>query len=229
MISVIVTVHKELHHHLKRCLDSICWQLFPHDELLIIADGYCPEIPSLTINCPFKVVELPKKGISASRNKGLSLALYEWIKFIDCDDLLAPFALNTFRDLYPQIVSNEAVLFGQLIHVYKGVVHNTSEVWALADDIKIKNPLIVSSCFIRRSAALEVGGFDTRLEFEEDYDLWLKLHEANHRFTPISVPFCYYWIDDLERSLKKRATTIEGLPIRTYFQQKYGTLGSLPS
>ncbi|MCX6995153.1 MAG: hypothetical protein NTY13_04975 [Chlamydiae bacterium] len=35
--------------------------------------------------------------------------------------------------------------------------------------------MIISAYFIRRNAALYVGGFYPCLQFEEDYDLWLKL------------------------------------------------------
>ena len=43
------------------------------------------------------------------------------------------------------------------------------------------NPILLSASFVRREALLAVGLFDERIEFEEDWDLWLRLHE---RFGP---------------------------------------------
>ncbi len=39
------------------------------------------------------------------------------------------------------------------------------------------NPILPSATFVKREALLEVGLFDPRIVFEDDRDLWLRLHE----------------------------------------------------
>ena len=85
-------------------------------------------------------------------------------------------------------------------------------------------PTLPSATFIRREALLEVGLFDERLDLEEDWDMWLRIHEAygKEAFYIANQPVCYYWIDEVERQQKIRKGTVEGMPVREYFRLRYG-------
>lgn len=222
MASVIITTHPALHHHLQRCLDSVCWQLSDEDELIVIGDGQEPKATLAPLPCPASFITLPQGGVSAARNKGLALATRPWIKFLDGDDLLAPFALNAFRSHLPNPDEREAVLLGKVFQVHNGTVKNILHPIVVEEVIEQMNPCLVSFSFIRHAAAVAVGGFDERLDFEEDWDFWLKLYKQNYKFVNSEAPFCYYWIDDSERAAKKRTCLVEGQPVRTYLKQKYG-------
>ncbi len=83
---------------------------------------------------------------------------------------------------------------------------------------------LASAVFVRRLALLEVGLFDERMDHEEDWDLWFRLHQRYGlpAFATTSAPVCYYWISHAERRPKHRAAHVDGLPVRDYFRQRYG-------
>ena len=217
-ISVVVTVHPPMRRHLRRCLDSVLWQLNPEDECIVVCDGFVE--PESSASCSF--IPLPEpEGVAAARNHGLEAASGDWVKFLDVDDLLSPFALNAFRAKVDSIPGNVAVISGQQIRVHNGLVEGTFEPFVVDQFIDKQNPLLVSMVFVRRSHALAVGGFDPRIEFEEDWDFWLRLHRANYRFRSVPTPFCYYWIDDAERREKRRNHRVQGVHVREYLRKTY--------
>jgi len=51
--------------------------------------------------------------------------------------------------------------------IYSGIVH--------LNDILIRNFIIHSTVFFRRSEVVELGGYNPKFKYAQDYDLWLKL------------------------------------------------------
>ena len=47
------------------------------------------------------------------------------------------------------------------------------------------HPPTASQFLVKRASLLEVGGFDERLPYAEDYDLWLRLAEAHNHFAAV--------------------------------------------
>ena len=227
-ISVIITTHAALDHHLARCIDSVRWQLQPGDELIIVADGYEPKESVAEAYGRADCYWLSKRGVSAARNYGAAAAKNEWLKFLDVDDLLAPFALNTLRSVDGKIPDNVAVVAGQMVKVQDGLavaLHEAPDAEAIITRV---NPLVVSQAFVRKSVFSRFGvagvhglGFDERIEFEEDWEFWLRLRSVGLRFAALNLPVCYYCIDAAERAAKVRNHTVEGKDIRAYLQEKY--------
>lgn len=210
-ISVIVTHCPDDMAFLERCVGSIRWQLGDGDELLVIDD-------------------VERKGPSAARNEGLLRARGDWLKFLDVDDLLVPGALAAIRAVAsssssPVITGGQFVLHnGRLTGMRKA----DPEILAL---VKIANVALVSASAVRRADLQRVGGFDARIHFEEDWDLWLRLHAiyGDETFKAIAAPICFYSIDDELRAVKERTRdhTVEGLDVREYFRRRYGATPEL--
>ncbi len=221
--SVIVTHCAEDLHLLGRCLASIRWQLAPGDELIVHSDGGCLPDADLVKGCR-KIATGQRRGISAARNTAVQAATGTWIKFVDVDDLLAPFALEAFRKA--QISSFIHVVAGDQFVVHNGQVtgYRPADAERIGASIQFVNPLLVSACFIWKKALLEVGGFDERIHFEEDWDLWLKLrrHYGMKCFGTMSAAFCYYTIDDALRAAKQRDHTVDGRDVREHLAVTYG-------
>lgn len=228
-ITVVIPCFEQ-EKYLQRCLLSVLPQTQPGDEVIVVTEqgesGFLWHdyyYDSFDGDLSHYTNAAPRRGISFSRNFGVSKTSGDWIKFLDADDMLAPFALESFRQT--EIPSKVAVVSGAMYQTVSGktkptVLHTN---WSGMGRV---NPSLVSACFIRRSAFVEVGGFDDKIGFEEDWDLWLKLSKANHQFARVEWPVCFYWIDEAERAAKVRDHSVEyqghRIDVREYFRRHYG-------
>jgi glycosyltransferase involved in cell wall biosynthesis len=166
-----------------------------------------------------------RRGVSYARNRAIERSRAEWIKFLDADDVLAPFALDVLRNTAGQMPQSIHVVTGGCHRLSDGIYHDyIAGAMESLDFILKQNPILPSATFVRREALLAVGMFDERIDFEEDWDLWLKLNEkyGADAFGVTAQPICYYWIHNKERDAKVRNATVDGLPVRHYFQKRYG-------
>lgn len=93
-ISVIVPVYNA-EKYLSRCIESILKQTYTDFELILINDGSTDD--SLKIIEKYsqqdnRIVAIHQEnmGVSASRNKGISVAKGKYIGFVDADDAIEP-------------------------------------------------------------------------------------------------------------------------------------------
>ena len=102
-LSIIIPVYNKV-NYLDSCINSILAQSFTDFELILINDGstdgsgdkcdkYCD------IDRRIVVFHQSNKGVSAARNKGLSMANGSYVGFIDADDTIEP-------DMYELLVNN---------------------------------------------------------------------------------------------------------------------------
>jgi len=214
--------------YLFRATASVVWQMRPRDELIVVDDA-SPDLAQAQGPSQFrdKVMWLRnevRRGVSFSRNRAIRRSRAEWIKFLDADDVLAPYALDALRNALGELPPAVQVVTGGCHRIVNGRYHDyLSGATQSLKCILRANPILASATFVRREALLEVGLFDERIEFEEDWDLWLKLHERHglRGFAVTNQPICYYWIHQVERGRKARTCTVEGVPVREYFRQRY--------
>lgn len=93
-ISVIIPVYNS-ESYLKRCLDSVLAQSFTDLDIVIIENGSRDNSPAICDEYEKKDARIrafhgENEGISAARNKGLSLAKGDFITFVDSDDYIEP-------------------------------------------------------------------------------------------------------------------------------------------
>ena len=101
LISVIVPVYK-VEAYLRRCVDSVIHQTYPHLEILLVDDGspdgcgrICDEYAQT--DSRVRVIHKENGGLSSARNAGIDAAAGEYLAFLDGDDWLEP-------DAYEQMV-----------------------------------------------------------------------------------------------------------------------------
>ncbi len=226
-ICVLIPVHHQA-DYLFRALASAGWQTGPYDEIIVVDDA-STDLAASAPAYPFKDRVLwlrnpTRRGVSYSRNCGIRRSRAEWIKFLDADDVLAPFALDLVRRAHPPIGEAIQVVAGGCHRIVDHRYHDyLCDTDASLLHIKEAIPMLPSAVFVRRMALLEVGLFDERLDHEEDWDLWFRLHERYglSAFATTTAPVCYYWIDHEERRQKQREAKVDGVPVRDYFRQRY--------
>jgi glycosyltransferase involved in cell wall biosynthesis len=74
-------------------LESLLSQTFRRWEAIVVDDGSTDETRCVAdtfseCDARIRVVSQPHAGVSAARNTGISLAPFDWILFLDADDLL---------------------------------------------------------------------------------------------------------------------------------------------
>jgi glycosyltransferase involved in cell wall biosynthesis len=102
-ISVIIPVYK-VENTLKECLDSVLNQTFRDIEVVCVNDG-SPDKCGQILNeyaqkdNRIKVIHQENKGLSGARNTGLGVITGKWIAFVDSDDALPEYALETMHTI----------------------------------------------------------------------------------------------------------------------------------
>lgn len=105
IISFVIPVYNTDPVYFKRCLYSVCAELFCDSEIIIVNDGSNEEttnfiheyVSQIQLNTKVEItlIEKTNTGVSDSRNVGLRAAKGEWIWFVDSDDYI----LNGAKDV----------------------------------------------------------------------------------------------------------------------------------
>ena len=101
-VSVIIPVYN-VEKYLRECLDSVINQTLKDIEIICVNDGSTDN--SLQILEEYaqkderiRIINQENRGQSVARNRGLDIALGEFIAFIDSDDYILPNTLQTMLD-----------------------------------------------------------------------------------------------------------------------------------
>ncbi|OYT92373.1 MAG: glycosyl transferase family 2 [Burkholderiales bacterium PBB3] len=200
-LSVIMPVYNTPVHFLRRAIDSVLCQVYPHWELCIADDAstdpqILPVLQAYTQQDPrIKLITRPANGhIAAASNSALELATGEFVCLLDHDDALTPEALYMVAKATRQ--HPEAHLFysdedkidgdGRLLDPYFKPDWNP-------DLFLSYNYFNHLGCF-RASLMRELGGFRVGLEGSEDYDLVLRaIHKVGADKVHHIPHVLYHW------------------------------------
>lgn len=168
---------------IRATIDSVLAQTFSDFELIIINDGSTDstlEIVSQYQDSRLKVFSYSNAGLSATRNRGISLASGEYIACIDADDLWLVSKLEVQLNALKN--NPEAVLaysWTDFIGESGQVTHSGSHAkWSgyVYEQLLIQHFLESgSNALIRKSILEKVGLFDESLKAAEDWDLHLRI------------------------------------------------------
>jgi len=158
-------------------------------EIIVVDDGSTDSgvIEVKKINdSRIRLVQQINLGVSSARNKGISLAKYNFVGFLDADDAWKPDFLETIYFLikkYP-----EAGAFATAYEIINNVskksipksILNVPEGWeGIIDDyfrLALKSPLIsASSVVIPKKIFNKVGLFREELKRGEDLEMWCRI------------------------------------------------------
>ncbi len=186
LVSVLLPVYNA-ERYLAEAVESILRQSFSDFELLVIDDGSRDRsgqiLQSFAQRDPrIRLLRRENRGLIATLNEMLTLAQGEFLARMDADDLATPdrLALQVqFLQQHPQIVC-----VGGAFDLIDAQGRTVQAVPMPEQNAEIQQMLLIGRtiinhpcALIRRSALLQIGGYDPTMRTVEDLDMLLKLGE----------------------------------------------------
>lgn len=94
LVSIIIPVYNT-EKYLEHCITSVLNQTYKNIEVILVNDGSTDNSGEIcdkyaTKDCRIKVIHQKNSGVSTTRNIGISVAVGQYIQFIDSDDSIDP-------------------------------------------------------------------------------------------------------------------------------------------
>jgi peptidoglycan/xylan/chitin deacetylase (PgdA/CDA1 family)/GT2 family glycosyltransferase len=187
-VSVVIPAYNE-ENYLLSCLESIKKQDYVGEyEVIVVDNASTDNTAKIALNWGAKVVDESKRSPACARQKGAEVATGEIIAFIDADTQAPAYWLSTFVSRFvrePETVS----ITGPYAYCDAGkftkITSYISNFFSIITDQLFRRVLNKGGAIwgcnfaVRRSALLEVGGFDTSIKFYgEEYEFSLRLKKA---------------------------------------------------
>jgi GT2 family glycosyltransferase/glycosyltransferase involved in cell wall biosynthesis len=199
LLSIVMPVHRVERKFLEECIGSVLCQTYDNWELCV-ADGY-PEAPEnraflsqiASQDSRVKLVLLDRNlGISGNSNAALAKAEGEFVVLLDHDDVLAPSAL------YEVVSRFSAERDIDLVYSDHDYIDEASNRFAplfkpdWSPEILLSANYITHLTVIRRGLFDQLGGFDSRVDSAQDWDLFLRVVRKTQRIAHIPK-LLYHW------------------------------------
>ncbi len=185
LVSVIIPTYNRK-AYVQQAIDSVLAQTYPHYEIIVVDDGSTDgtgEALAARYGDRITYHWQENQGESAARNWGINIAKGEYIAFLDSDDLWYPNKLEVqvewlngrknigFLTCLGEAIDSEGELVPELGFGQKAL-YSPLTYEQLYKDYNVGSP----SCVVVPKPVLEkAGGFDERIRYGEDWDLFLKI------------------------------------------------------
>jgi glycosyltransferase involved in cell wall biosynthesis len=185
IVSVVMPTFNRV-EYVRAAVASVYAQTFESWELIVVDDG-SDDVTRRFLSSPpdrrMSTVFRSHTGIPAVvRNRGIALARGRYVAFLDSDDQWAPEKLRRQIGLMQSEPTRRwSYTAVRRIDAHGSEIHTRSVPWApysgsileqvLRVDAQIATPAVMAELtFVR-----ELGGFDEKMRFVEDYDLWSRM------------------------------------------------------
>ena len=202
LFSIIIPLYNKA-PYVKRALESIINQSRKGFEVIIIDDGSTDESYSIAkeyleqSDIRYILFHQDNVGVSATRNKGVSLSHGKYLCFLDADDWWSPLFLERMELMirtYP-----EAGIYGTNYYYVKYgkervcvTDSTTGYINYFQEYVKrLRMPLWTGAVCVPRVVFDEMGGFKTHLSLGEDFDLWVRI-ALKYKVAFLNEPCSYY-------------------------------------
>ncbi len=211
MISVIIPLYnKEL--SIGRTIESVLKQTYTNFELIVVDDGSTDHSASVVERIVDNRIRLIKKtngGVSSARNKGVEEAEYDWVAFLDGDDLWHEDYLLEVSKVIVKQIDIEAIATG-FATIHKDGTIKKSRVATSSRPVNYfkatkelgYNILNMSTFCTKKNSLLSIGMFSEHLTHGEDMEVFEKLARRGDIWI-IDKVLSYYVMDAENRAMNK--------------------------
>jgi GT2 family glycosyltransferase len=237
LVSVVTRTVGGRSNLLKQAGLSVLGQTYANIEWVVVEDGGEEERPlveSFQRLYPgrIKYLSMPKVGRAAAGNEGLAASGGEWLMMLDDDDCLYADHVETLvlslleKEIYKAAYSlawevpSEVQRRGMC--VLEGEYRTSSlmrQPFSL-DNLKRYNYIPIQAVLFHFSLFRKCGGFDTHLEFLEDWNLWQRYaSECSFLFVPKTTSLYRVPLDPKERIRRQKELELYSVRANFYASQ----------
>ena len=208
--------------HIGRAIKSVISQTYQNFEIVIVDDGSTDNGVNeiIKIEDPrIILIRQENKGVSSARNRGIDAAKYNYIAFLDADDIWKPNFLESIKKLIEEYPKAGAYATSYGINNENGILvpslnfYSFEEKWyGIVDDYfkyAIKAPLITaSSVVIPKAVFNEIGKFPVGIKRGEDLDMWRRI-ALKYDIVYLNEICAIYFHDADNRACKRKSMLID--------------------
>jgi hypothetical protein len=201
-ISVVIPVYNAA-LYIAESVASALQQTRPVLEVIVADDCSVDGSADVAAAAGARVVRMPvNAGPSAARNAAVRAAAGTYVAMLDADDQWEPMHCETVAgllDAHP--TADVANSRARLLPVDRETAKwtETDTPLDMLPRLLRANAVVQTTATIRRDTFLAAGGYDVRLRYAEDYDLWLRLARTS-RFVFSHAVTAVYRVHDEQAS-----------------------------
>lgn len=232
---IIVSYNRE--RLITLAIESVLSQKFTDFELFIIDDASTDNTENVVkkylIDKRVKYIKNTKgNSIAETRNSAWAHVNGKYIAILDSDDIWSDNLKLTkqfeYLESHPE---NVLVGSGAIIIDDKGLNLNKTIKPILDEEIRkdflIKNPFFHSSVMYRYDIIKQIGGYNDKIKYGEDLDLWLRIGEIGKLYNIPEVLIKYRIHNDNESSKHGFNAVLDTLKIISNNRKKYNVSWSI--
>lgn len=183
--SIVIPLYNK-ESSIRNTIRSVLQQECTKYEILVINDGSTDGSQAAVESIHsdrIRVISTDNQGVSAARNLGISHASYAFIAFLDADDTWEPAYLQAMAELIT--LCPEAILYGAAFDISTPQKKYTRNFYLPHNDRgyiedyfqhAVRRELFWTSAVVaRKEDLIRLGGFNKKISYGEDTDLWIRL------------------------------------------------------
>jgi glycosyltransferase involved in cell wall biosynthesis len=188
-VDVVVPVRNGA-RYIASCLDSVIAQTMTVRSAIVVDDGSTDDTAGIVEGYmrrwpALRLIRTCQRGLPHARNTGIANCRSPYVAFLDSDDVWEVSKLERQMRLFSPTSSRVGLVYCSYYHIDESGRRIEScrivEPQRRADllhDLLVERNIISgsgSAVVVRRELLERTGGFDEKLTFGEDWDLWLRL------------------------------------------------------
>lgn len=209
---IIPLFNKE--NHIENTLKSVLKQTYANYEIILVNDGSIDGSESKVLNFKDSRIQLynqKNQGAAMARNLGIEKAKYDYIAFLDADDLWMENHLETLSALI-QDFPNAGIYASRYQLIFKEGKISIPKFYGISDDFygivpdyfdaSLNYAVATSSSIVVPKYIFEkIGNFKTKISSGQDVDMWIRI--ASKYPVAISAKITASYLHYIENSLSK--------------------------
>lgn len=189
-VSVIMSVYND-ENNLKNAIDSILVQSYKNLEFLIVDDGSSDDSYSVLKSYTDKRMKIFRNheniGLTKSLNLLIEKATGDFIARQDSDDISFKFRLEKQVNFLHKNDLDACTTRG-IRNDNNKLIPKFSYIFPDSLVIRYKNPFIHGTLLIKREILKQIGLYDERYSYSQDYKLFVDILKQNYKIQTLNEP-----------------------------------------